>query len=222
MQLYSSAFSPYAARCRIQIGYKQLPVAIVPPPDGMGSAALKAKNPSGKIPVLVIPTVQGDEALAESWAILEYLEARFPSPSMRPSDPLAAARLQERVRFTDLYLAPAMFPLFLALRGAADADAIAAALTALKGHLQTLESLSQRASPLSADQLDLADAALLPVLWYLRVLAHHFEAGDLLAATPTVAQQWQRASAHPAAATVLAEMDSGLRAAMPSLRPLTD
>ncbi len=47
MQLYSAAISPYAARCRIQIRHKTLPVEIVPVPGGMGSDTVKAKNPTG-------------------------------------------------------------------------------------------------------------------------------------------------------------------------------
>lgn len=221
MQLYSAPHSPYAARCRIQIGYKQLPVAIVPPPEGMGSAALKAKNPSGKIPVLVIPSGRGDDALGESWAILEYLEARFPSPAMRPADPLAMAQIRARVRFTDLYLAPAMFPLFLALRGSTPPEAIATALGALTAQLQTLEAYTARAAAPAAGTLDLADAALLPILWYARVLARHFDGGDVFADCPALGAQWGRATAVPAAAQVLNEMEQGLRSAMPSLRLMT-
>jgi glutathione S-transferase len=211
MQLYSAPHSPYAARCRMQILHKQLPVAIVPPPGGMGSAALKAKNPSGKIPVLDL----GDDALAESWAILDYLEARFPQPPMRPDDALAAARLQELVRFTDLYLAPAMFPLFVALRGAAEPATIDASLKALQTQLQALESLIRRKTDLLP--LDLGDAALLPVIWYARILTGHFGAADCLAPLPATRTWWQRVSTVPAAAAVLAEMEAGLRAAMPAL-----
>ena len=101
MKLYSLAFSPYASRCRIQVFHKNLGVEIVAPPGGLGSSELRARNPIGKVPVLDL----GDQSLAESAAIMEYLEARFPETPMRPSDPLEAARLTELVRFTDLYLA---------------------------------------------------------------------------------------------------------------------
>lgn len=211
MQLYSSAFSPYASRCRIQIHHKALPVDIVPPPGGLGSAELKAKNPIGKIPVLDL----GDRALAESWAIMEYLEARFPAPPMRPADPFEAARLQERVRFADLYLAPAMFPMFRALRGAAGPEAVSEALTGVDAQLRVHEALLLRAPTTLA--LDLADAALLPIVWYARILVRHFGGSDCLAAVPATAQWWQDKSAVPAAARVLAEMETGLRAAIPAL-----
>ena len=125
MQLYSSAISPYASRCRMQIRHKNLPVEIIPPPGGMGSAEVKTKNPIGKVPVLDL----GDRALGESWAIMEYLEAQHPKPAMWSGDAFQQARDRELVRFVDLYLAPSMFPLFLALRGAADDDAVAKAVS---------------------------------------------------------------------------------------------
>lgn len=214
MQLYSSAFSPYASRCRIQIHHKQLPVEIVPPPGGLGSAQLKGKNAIGKIPVLDL----GDRSLAESWAIMDYLETTFAQQTpMRPADSFAAAKQQELVRFTDLQLATAMFPMFRALRGAVGPEAVAEALTGLKAQMQILETLlAHKDSGLS---LDLADAALLPIVWYARVLVRHFGKSDCLEGLPATQAWWQRASAVPAAARVLGEMETGLRAAIPVLFP---
>ena len=215
MQLYSSSFSPYAARCRIVIFHKQLPVEIVPPPGGMGSAELKAKNPIGKIPVLDL----GEDTLAESGAILDYLDARFPSPAMRPADALANARQTEIIRFCDLHIAPAMFPLFLALRTPPAPEAVAGMVAALEKQQQTLEALLPRKQSGNDLPLDLADAALLPVLWYSQILIRHFAQREVFATMPVCAAWWQRASAAPAAARVLAEMEAGLKAAMPKLFP---
>lgn len=218
MQLYSSSFSPYAARCRIQIFHKNLPVAIVPPPGGMGSAEHRAKNPVGKIPVLDL----GDKALAESWAIMEYLEVCYPAAAMRPSDVFEAAQMQALVRYTDLYLAPAMFPLFLALRGAAGPEKVAEALTALSRQLALLELLLAQKAERATPAIDLADAALLPIIWYSRILARHFGVADCLAGLPVTSRWWQQASRVPAAAKVLAEMEAGLSAAIPVLFPVTN
>lgn len=212
MQLYSASFSPYAARCRIQIHHKQLPVEIVAPPGGLGSAQLKGKNAIGKIPVLDL----GDRALAESWAIMDYLETSFAQQTaMRPADLFAAAKQQELVRFIDLQLAPAMFPMFRALRGAAGPEAVTEALAALKTQMQILEALLTAKN--SGLPLDLADAALLPIVWYARLLARHFGPCDCLEGLPVTQAWWQRASAVPAAERVLGEMEAGLRAAIPVL-----
>lgn len=215
MKLYSSPISPYASRVRIQIAHQQLPVEIVPPPGGMSSDQVKAANPIGKIPVLEV----GNARIAESWAIMEFLAGRHRQPvvaAMLPDDDIALAQLRALVRFTDLQLAPAMFPMFLALRGKADEAAVAAALDNLQTQLKTLDALlaNKPKAP-----LDLADAALLPIVWYAQVLSRHFGQPDCLGATPQVSEWWLRASQAPAAEKVLAEMEAALKAALPILFP---
>ena len=218
MKLYSSAISPYAARCRILIQHKQAPVEILAPPGGMGSDEIKALNPSGKIPVLDLgASATGHQAIAESWAILEYLESHNPEPAMRPADAFSQAKQVELVRFTDLYLAPAMFPLFLALRGKADESAVKTALSGLQQQFQTLEKFLATQPSDPAIELSLADAALLPVVWYARILARHFGLEDCLTGLPITTQWWQRCSAIAAAASVLSEMETGLKLAIPPL-----
>ncbi len=209
MQLYSAPISPYASRCRVQIYYKNLPVEIVPPPGGMRSEEVLARNPGGRIPVLDL----GDKALAESWSIMEYLEETHPETPMRPSDDFDRARLSELVRFADIYLATAMFPLFKALRGGVDEQAINAAVSGLTDQLTVLEQQWDR-KPHTGD-LDLADAALLPIVWYAQILARHFGNPDCLAGLEQTRAWWDRVGKVPAAAKVLDEMETGLRAALP-------
>ena len=48
-----------------------------------------AKNPLGFVPALAV----GEHALAESVAILEYLEETYPTPALLPSDRLGRARV---------------------------------------------------------------------------------------------------------------------------------
>lgn len=57
-------------------------------------------SPLGKVPYL--KTDEG--ALSESTVILEYLEARYPQNPLLPSDPFAAAKVRELVRYTELHL----------------------------------------------------------------------------------------------------------------------
>lgn len=214
MQLYSTSFSPYAARCRVQIYHKDLPVEIVAPPGGIGSAEIRASNPTGRIPVLKI---DGQRWLGESWAIMEYLEDRFPAVAMRPSDTYACAQMRMLVRFADLYLASAMFPLFRALRGGVDGDTIDAAVTGLQTQLQQLEKLLEATGRSRSQPLDLADAALLPIVEYARLLGPHFGADDLFATCPGVGAWLRRVGTEAAGARVLEEMETGLRAAIPAL-----
>ena len=212
MQLYSANMSPYAARCRIQIRHKALPVEIVPPPGGMRSAEVLAANPTGRIPVLM--TEAGP--LAESWAIMEYLEATHPTPAMRPSHALAAARQTELVRFADQYLAPAMFPLFRALRGGADDAAVAQALKEQSAQTALLNQMLPKAATPELP-LSLADAALVPIVWYGWVLGRHFGGPADFGAWPEVASWWERTQAEPAVSAVVEELRASLTAAIPTL-----
>ncbi len=61
---------------------------------------LLADSPMGKVPFLRLP----GGSLAESQAIVEYIEDRFPVPPLYPADPLARARVRELIEFIELHL----------------------------------------------------------------------------------------------------------------------
>ena len=62
--------------------------------------AVLAQSPLGKIPFI---RVDG-QSLCESQVIVDYLEARYPSPALVPADPLAAAKVRELAAFVDMHL----------------------------------------------------------------------------------------------------------------------
>ena len=62
--------------------------------------AVLAASPLGKIPFI---RVDG-QTLCESQVIVDYLEARYPTPALLPADPLAAAKVRELVAFVELHL----------------------------------------------------------------------------------------------------------------------
>ena len=62
--------------------------------------AVLADSPLAKIPFL--RTAQG--GLCESQAMLEYIEAAYPTPALLPADPFAAAKVRELITFIDLHL----------------------------------------------------------------------------------------------------------------------
>jgi glutathione S-transferase len=64
-----------------------------------GEEALAA-SPLGKIPFIRTD----DGPLAESQAILEYLEAKWPQPALLPADAYAAAKVRELIAFVDLHV----------------------------------------------------------------------------------------------------------------------
>jgi glutathione S-transferase len=67
---------------------------------GSTDEAVLSATPLGKIPF--IRTERG--TLCESQAIVEYLEDRYPEPSLTPADAWEAAKVRELVVFIDLHL----------------------------------------------------------------------------------------------------------------------
>lgn len=91
MILFDAARCPYCARVRIVLAEKGIPYETVEIDLSDRPSWLYEKNPRGKVPVLE----DDDFVLPESSVIMEYLEERYPEPTLLPADPAdrAAARL---------------------------------------------------------------------------------------------------------------------------------
>lgn len=63
-------------------------------------AAVLEASPLAKIPFIRTP----EGSLCESQAIMDYLDARFPTPSLLPVEPFAAAKVRELITFIDWHL----------------------------------------------------------------------------------------------------------------------
>lgn len=59
-----------------------------------------AASPLGKIPFITTP----HGALCESQAIVDYLEAAYPTPALLPADPFAAAKVRELTTYIELHI----------------------------------------------------------------------------------------------------------------------
>ena len=93
MRLYSFFRSSASFRVRIALNLKGVDYETVPvglPQDEHRKAAFLAVNPQATVPTLDDDGV----VLAQSLAIIEYLDARFPVPRLIPSEPVARARVQ--------------------------------------------------------------------------------------------------------------------------------
>ncbi len=110
MKLYSMDLSPFAARVRVAIYAKSLPVEIVPPPEGgTQSESYLALNPMGRVPVLAV----GDGfTLPESDTIVEFLADAFPESGLRPATPEGKAQARLISRVAELYVMAPMQGLF--------------------------------------------------------------------------------------------------------------
>jgi glutathione S-transferase len=215
MKLFNAALSPYSARVRIALYAKGLPVEIVSPPGGTGSAEFKRLNPTGKVPALE----DGGGVVVESEVICEYLDDRYPLPALRPADPLARARMRALSRFADLYLSPPLTALF----GQMDPTTRDAKLTAEKlgevaVKLDQLEALVVAGPYAAGAELSLADCALAPIFFFLTRLMPAVGGPDPLAGRPKLARVGDAVAKHPAVAKVLAEMGTAMAERMGGAR----
>ena len=108
LTIYSIPLSLYCAKLRILLRYKNLQWQEILPPGGYGSDEYKKIIPSGNLPALV----DGDLIIADSEAIAEYLNEKYPQPSMLPEDIKLRAKTRERSRFHDTRLEPELRKLF--------------------------------------------------------------------------------------------------------------
>lgn len=213
MKLLSSPLSPFAARVRLAIHARSLPVEIAPAnmwtAAGTKSPEYLALNPIGKVPTLVL---DDGTAMPESDTIVEYLADLFPQAGLRPADPLAAARGRLLARIYEMYvLAPAWGPLFGQLfapsREAAAIEAAVGKLDEGLGHLARF--LGEDGCAVSED-ITTADCALVPFLFFQRRLTLTLADADPSLRHPRVAAYMQRVQAHAAVQRVLGEMREGL------------
>lgn len=111
LTLYSYWRSSAAYRVRIALNlkglaYQQVPVHLVKDGGQQHSAEYQALNPQELLPLLV-DKGNGGVRIAQSLAILEYLEEVFPVPALLPSDPAKRAQ----VRALALHIACDLHPL---------------------------------------------------------------------------------------------------------------
>lgn len=97
LQLYSYFRSSAAYRVRIGLalkglGYETIPVHLVKDGGQQNGARYRHTNPQGLVPALQI--AEGGPVLAQSLAILEYLDEVYPQPALLPADALGRARVR--------------------------------------------------------------------------------------------------------------------------------
>lgn len=94
------AISNYYNVVKLALLEKNVPFAEEYVPTKSTDEAVLSCSPLGKIPFIRIP--QG--SMCESHAILEYIEAAYPTPALLPADPFAAAKVRELMTFIDMHL----------------------------------------------------------------------------------------------------------------------
>ncbi len=185
MIVYGSSISPFvrkvlafAAEAGVEVELKGIPL-------GSDNPGFLAASPLRRMPALE----DGDFTLAESCAIVAYLDALAPAAGLIPSDPKERAAAIWWQSFADTALFPTMRPLFfnrvvrpLFLGEACDTDAAETAIAELPRLFAILEARAPAAGGfLVGDRLTLADIAV------ASPFANHEYAGGSLADYPRLA-----------------------------------
>ncbi len=212
MKLYNVALSPFAARCRIQIYAKKLPIELVDPPGGLGSEGYRKLNPTGKVPALQL---DDGSILPESAVISEFLEDRFPEPALRPADPAARARMRLLVHFTDLYIVPPLVGLFKQVNPAErDAAVVAARIEELRPSYDQLAGFFGPGPYAAGAELTLADCTLFPLFFFATRLHPMLGDKDPTAERAPLARWWQAVRKNDVILRVDDELAKALAASM--------
>ena len=207
-KLYSTPASPFAARVRIQIYKKDLPVEILPPPGDFGSAELRSINPLVKIPVLDT----GEIRIVESEIIQEYLQETFPQPSLLGKNAEDSARIRTLSRITDLYLLPALMPLRTIMKqGNEKGLDLNETIGELSRIFKVMDSFISSQNYAVSDTLSLADCSMSPMFYYLDFFARTLELELPLQACKALSS-WRRSIEKDEAVNrVLTEIEDALR-----------
>lgn len=207
-RLFHLPLSPFCRKIRLVLAEKKLDVDLVEEPVWEKRADFLKKNPAAKIPILSI----GNNILAESNAIFEYLEEVYPSPALLPGESLdrfEARRIS--AWFDDKFNNEVSSKLLyervnkkLFRQGYPDSQAIKKGLHNLKFHLSYFDSLLSERNWMAGRELTVADfsaAAHFSVLDYI---------GDLdWSITENLKEWYMKLKSRPAFRSILKDQVPG-------------
>jgi glutathione S-transferase len=195
IEIIGAPQSNFVRTVRIACMEKGVPYTLTPARPH--TPEVDAIHPLGKIPVMR----HGDLALCESKAIGSYIDTAFDGPPLIPRDPVGAARTEQWISLINTAIDPLLMRQYLAAYffsglpdGAPDRAKVDAALPKVREMFALLERELGTRAYLAGDTFTLADAFLLPVIHYMRLLP---ESGEMVKASPSVAAWFDRVVARP-------------------------
>jgi len=176
--LHHFPLDPFSRQARLVLGEKKLDFEDLVERYWERPERLEALNPSGMTPVLVDHVAGRRVVVAESRAVLEYLEEQYRERPLMPGDPAERAEVRRLQQWFDrkfdfevngLLLHEKIEKRLLRI-GAPELAALRRGREAVRGHFQYLEMLLGDRDWLAGDRLTLADftaAGHLSVVDYL-------------------------------------------------------
>ena len=108
MIIYGASLSPFVRKAVAFANEKGVEFEHVPVPPRSDDPDFQACSPFGKVPALR----DGDYCLADSTAIIQYLEAKYDGPTLIPTDAEARGKVIWYDEFADTILLGAGIPIF--------------------------------------------------------------------------------------------------------------
>jgi glutathione S-transferase len=195
LEIIGAPQSNFVRTARIACMEKGVPYALNPARPH--SPDVDAVHPFGKIPAMR----HGDVALCETKAICTYIDLAFDGPPLIPRNPTDAARTEQWISLVntgfDLVFAREYLRahFFSGLPdGAPDRVKIDAALPKMREMFALLDRELGTRPYLAGNDFTLADAFLLPLIDYMRVMP---ESSEMVKASPNLSAWFDRVSARP-------------------------
>lgn len=107
MKIYGFPLSPFVRKVVVAVKEKGLDAELVPSNPSQPDEEFAAVSPFSKIPAFR----DGDFTIADSTAIVTYLDAKYPAPALLPAAPEARARAVWFEEVADTVLVPAGAPI---------------------------------------------------------------------------------------------------------------
>jgi maleylpyruvate isomerase len=176
MRLFGYHRSSATYRVRIALHHKRIPFETVPVAIRAGeqrSPSHLARNPLGQVPVLEIDQGGRPVYLAQSLAIIEYLEELSSGYPLLPTEPVARARARELAEIVNAGTQPLQnSPVLEHLENDLHVDAKAWARRYIRRGLEALEARARLTAGafLVGDAPSIADVCLVPQVFNARGL----------------------------------------------------
>ena len=208
--LYHQSLSPFCRKVRITLAEKKLEFETRLEPVWERRVEFLALNPAGEVPVLV---ESNGVLLADSQAIVEYLDETVPEPALLGAAPLDRAEVRRLAAWFDVKfnaevtdnLVGEKVMSRLLRRGHPNSAAIRAGHANIRYHLEYISFLMERRNWLAGDRLTLADISA----------AAHLSCVDYIGDVPwdgyEDAKSWYaRVKSRPSFRAILADAIPGL------------
>ena len=174
-----------------------------------------AASPLGKVPY----ALTDDGPLSESTILLEYLEAKHPTPALLPTDAYQAAKVRELVRYIELHLelvARNLYP--QAFFGGQVSDGVKAKiLPQLQKNAAAFAQLARFSPYVAGEHFTLADCAAIVHLPLVSSASKIVYGEDVLAALP-IKDYLKQTGERPAVQKVQADRKANTEEMMARMR----